>query len=193
MHNLACALAGRHQLDNAACALALIEAAEGQGITVSDMAARQGLQEVLWEGRLEWAERHPALLLDGAHNPAAAQELARYLGGWLASRPESRLILVWGMMRDKDHRGFFEPLQPLISELVLTQADMARSATVRELRAAAGDRLPRCHAAPVAADALALAKAQASKHDLICVTGSLMLVGEVKALLRGCGLSPLRG
>jgi len=191
--NLACALAGRHQLDNAACALALIEAAEGRGITVSDTAVRQGLQEVLWEGRLEWVGQHPAVLLDGAHNPAAAQELAMYLGGWLASRPESRLILVWGMMRDKDHRQFLEPLLPLVSELIVTQADMARSATVRELRAVAGDRLPRCHDSPVAAEALVLANTQAAPHDLICVTGSLMLVGEVKALIRGCGLSPLRG
>ena len=193
LNGLTCALAGRHQLDNAACAVALLEAAEERGISVNEAAVRQGLQSVPWEGRLEVLERGPVLLLDGAHNPAAAHVLAEYLTDWCASRPESRVILVLGMMRDKDHARFVEPFYRLVSEVVLTQADMARSASVQELRETVGSRFPQCHVAPAAADALALAKARVTAHDLICVTGSLMLVGEVKALVRGCGLSPLRG
>ncbi|SPP66786.1 bifunctional folylpolyglutamate synthase/dihydrofolate synthase [Nitrospira lenta] len=190
---LTSALAGRHQLDNAACALALLDAAEGRGISVDEAAVRRGLASVLWEGRLEVVERGPVLLLDGAHNPAAAHVLAEYLTEWCASRPESRLILVLGMMRDKDHARFVEPFYRLISEAILTQVDMARSASVEELRETVGFRFSPCHVAPSTADALALAKARATVQDLICVTGSLMLVGEVKALVRGCGLSPLRG
>jgi dihydrofolate synthase/folylpolyglutamate synthase len=163
LDGLTCALTGRHQLDNAACAVALIEAAEGRGLSVPDGAVRRGLESVVWEGRLEVVERGPVLLLDGAHNPAAAHVLAGYLTEWRASRPESRVILVLGMMRDKDHARFVEPFCRLVS------------------------------VAPGAAVALALAKARAAAQDLICVTGSLMLVGEVKALVRGCGLSPLRG
>ncbi len=193
LDGLTCALAGRHQLDNAACAMALLEAAERRGISVDEAAVRRGLESVPWEGRLEVVERGPVLLLDGAHNPAAAHVLAEYLAEWCASRPESRVILVLGMMRDKDHARFVEPFYRLVSEAVLTQADMARSATARELQDTIGSRFPHCHIAPSAADALALAKARAGAHDLICVTGSLMLVGEMKALVRGCGLSPLRG
>lgn len=193
LDGLTCALTGRHQLDNAACAVALLEAAEGRGLSIPDEAMRRGLESVVWEGRLEVAERGPVLLLDGAHNPAAAHVLAEYLTEWRASRPESRVILVLGMMRDKDHARFVEPLCRLVSEVVLTQADMARSATVQELRDTIGSRFSLCHVAPGTADALALAKARATAQDLICVTGSLMLVGEVKALVRGCGLSPLRG
>ncbi|MDQ1291086.1 MAG: dihydrofolate synthase / folylpolyglutamate synthase [Nitrospirota bacterium] len=193
LDGLTCALTGRHQLDNAACAVALLEAAEGRGILVNEEAVRRGLQSVQWEGRLEVLERGPVLLLDGAHNPAAAHVLAEYLAEWSATRPEARLILVLGMMRDKDHKHFVEPLHRLVSEVVLTQADMARSFSVQELREVIGSQFPLCHVAPSAADALALARARASAQDLICVTGSLMLVGEVKALVRGCGLSPLRG
>lgn len=190
---LTCVLAGLHQLDNAACAVALLEAAEGRGISVNEEAVRRGLQSVQWEGRLDVLERGPVLLLDGAHNPAAAHVLAEYLAEWSATRPEARLILVLGMMRDKDHKRFVEPLHRLVSEVVLTQADMARSSSVQELREVIGSQFPLCHVAPSAADALALAKSRATAQDLICVTGSLMLVGEVKALVRGCGLSPLRG
>ena len=101
------------------------EAAGGGGITVDETAVRRGLQAVPWEGRLEVLERGPDLVLDGAHNPAAALVLAEYLTEWRASRPEARVILVLGMMRDKDHVRFVEPLYRLVSEAVLTEADMA--------------------------------------------------------------------
>lgn len=193
LDGLTCALAGRHQLDNAACAVALLDAAAGRGISVDEAAVRGGLQAVPWEGRLEVLEHGPDLLLDGAHNPAAAHVLAEYLTEWRASRPEARVILVLGMMSDKDHVGFVEPLFRLVSEAILTEADMARSATVQELQRAIGSRFPHCHVVPNAAEALALARTCAGPQDLICVTGSLMLVGEIKAVVRGCGLSPLRG
>jgi len=70
---------------------------------------------------------------------------------------------------------------------------MARAATVEELCISLGDGSDSMHVAPHPADALALARRLAAPEDLICITGSLMLVGEVKALLRGCALSPIRG
>ena len=193
LEGLRCHLSGRHQLDNAACALALLEAAAQAGVTVDEGACRQGLQSVRWEGRLELIEAYPMVLLDGAHNPAAAGALAGYLREFLARHPDSRILLVLGMMRDKDHRGFVAPLHALVSEVVLTQAGLARSATVQELRGSlAGWRQP-IFENPLPAEALRHAKARATARDLICVTGSLMLLGDVKAAMRGCGLSPLRG
>ena len=190
---LRCGLAGRHQLDNAACVLAMLEAAGEIGGPVDETAVRQGLQSVTWEGRLELIEEYPRVLLDGAHNPAAATALAGSLQEYLSRSPDSRLILVWGMMRDKDHRGFIEPLLPLASEIVLTQAGLARSATVQELRGAlAGWRRPIIEASlPI--EALLAAKTRAAFGDLICVTGSLMLLGDLKAAVRGCVVSPILG
>lgn len=190
---LTCPLAGRHQLDNAACALALVEAVAAEGLLASEEAVRQGLRSVRWEGRLEIVGRHPTVVLDGAHNPAAAAVLADSLAEMMRERPSGRLILVFGMMRDKNHRGFIMPLRQLVGEIVLTQADLPRSATVPELRASLGDWMPFLHEAPVPADALALAKRLAGPDDVICVTGSLMLVGDITAIYRGCGLSPIRG
>ena len=189
---LTCGLAGRHQLDNAACAIALLEAA-GQAGVGDEAAIREGLQSVKWEGRLELIDEYPKVLLDGAHNPAAAAALARYLQEYLAHQPTSRLILVWGMMRDKDHRGFIAPLLSLASEIVLTQANIARSATVQELRASLAEWHRPILEASLPAEALMVARKRATSSDLICVAGSLMLVGDVKAAVRGCGLSPIRG
>ena len=190
---LTCALEGRHQLDNAACALALLGAAASQGIVVTAEAVRAGLHAVDWAGRLEVVDHDPTILLDGAHNPAAARVLADYLTRSARSHPVRPVVLVLGMMRDKDHRGFVEPLRGLIDEVVLTQADLPRSATAQELRAALDGLLPHPHVMPSLSDAMALARQLSTPDGLVCVTGSLMLVGECKAWLRGCGLSPLRG
>ena len=190
---LTCVLAGRHQLDNAACALALLEAAAPQGIVITPEAARTGLQAVSWAGRLEVVDRRPTILLDGAHNPAAANVLADFLAGADRLRPSRPVILVLGMMRDKDHRGFVEPLRSLVDEVVLTQADLPRSATAQELQSSLGDLLSHPHAMPSLSDAMALARQLATPDGLVCVTGSLMLVGECKAWLHGRVCSPLRG
>jgi dihydrofolate synthase/folylpolyglutamate synthase len=133
------------------------------------------------------------VLLDGAHNPAAAEALARHLEAFQRHHPDSRIILVLGMMRDKDHHGFVASLKRVVSEVILTQAGLARSATVHELRASLTDWHQPIHDEAVPAEALMFAKTRAMSRDLICVTGSLMLLGDVKAAMRGCGLSPLRG
>lgn len=98
-----------------------------------------------------------------------------------------------GMMRDKQPRGFFHPLRPYVDDVIMTQADLPRAMSGTDLRTALQDLAPSAHVAAAPADALALARQLVDPGDLICVAGSLMLVGEVKALLRGCRLSPVRG
>jgi dihydrofolate synthase/folylpolyglutamate synthase len=195
---LSCPLRGTHQLDNLGCALMMTELAAERGLTIPEQAVRDGVCRVEWEGRLETVEREPMLLLDGAHNPAAAEALSDYLRQ-LRTRPghsthsDCSVILLIGMMRDKDHSGFLRALVPLADQVVLAQAGLARSAPVETLRAAIPVGGPPVHVEPTVADALALARRLARPSDVICVTGSLMIIGEVKALLRGSALSPLRG
>ena len=188
-----CGLVGRHQWDNAACTLALLEAADQRGMPLDERAVLEGLRTVSWEGRLETIDETPHVVLDGAHNPAAAEVLARYLTDYSAQHPDSRIILVWGMMRDKDHRGFITPLLPVVSEIVLTQAALARSARVHELRAVLDEWSGPVQEAMLPTDAVALARSRAMPQDLLCITGSLMLLGDIKAAIRGCDLSPIRG
>lgn len=193
IEGIECGLVGRHQLDNAACALALLEAAGQRGIPLEEESVLEGLRTVSWEGRLETIDEAPRVLLDGAHNPAAADVLARYLADYAVQHPASRIIFVWGMMRDKDHRGFITPLLPVVSEIVLTQAALARSATVHELRAALDEWSGSVLEAILPTDAVTLARNRAMSQDLICIAGSLMLLGDIKAAMRGCDLSPIRG
>jgi dihydrofolate synthase/folylpolyglutamate synthase len=192
-HHLSCPLQGRFQVDNVACAVAMIELARERGLVVPDQAVRTGLQHVIWEGRLEIVGEAPTILVDGAHNSAASVVLAEYLAEWRGTNPTAKIHLVVGMMRDKRPREFLAPLLPLIDSVILTQAELPRASTGSDLREVLRDCLPVAQVAATSADALACAKRSAAPSDLICVTGSLMLVGEVKAFLRGCSLSPIRG
>jgi len=191
--HLSCPLQGRFQLDNLACAVALVELAGERGVRVPESAVRAGLQQVAWEGRLETVGAAPTIMLDGAHNPAAAVALAEYVAAWRRAKPTARVSLILGMMRDKHPREFLVPLLPLIDRLLLTQADFSRASSGAELRALLRGSAPFAEVAATPADALAGATGSAAPSDLICITGSLMLVGEVKAFLRGCSLSPVRG
>ena len=191
--DLSCPLLGAHQLENCACALSLVESARRDRLAIQEPAIREGFRTVQWEGRLEIVARDPLTVLDGAHNPAAARALADYLRTFRLSNPMSRVILVLAMMRDKDHRGFVEFFKGLVDEVVVTQADLKRCATADELLPLVVETWPRARTNARVSGALDAAKQLARPQDLICVTGSLMLVGEVKASLRGCGLSRLRG
>ena len=189
---LTCPLPGRHQLENAGCALAMMEAAAEQGFRVSEGAVRRGLGSVAWEGRLEAVEHDPLVVLDGAHNPAAACAVADYLKRFRTMRG-GRVVLVTGFMQDKDHRGFLSAVLPYVDEVVLTRVQMSRAATVEELSESLQGWPGLVHTTTHSGDALAHARRITSARDMICITGSLMLVGEIKALLRGCEVSLLRG
>jgi len=190
---LSCPLAGRHQLINAACALALLEAAAEPTLPVSEAAVREGLRRVRWGGRLETVDSRPRIVLDGAHNPDAASVVAAYVADLRRERPGSRVILVVGIMRDKDRQGFLDRLLPHVDDVITTQVRHPRAATAHELGASLHARGVPAHVVPDPADAIARARGMAASDDLILITGSLMLVGEAKAILLGCGLSPLRG
>jgi dihydrofolate synthase / folylpolyglutamate synthase len=195
--DLTCPLAGRHQLDNAACALAMLDVAQERGTRISEASIRMGLRTVRWPGRLEITGWQPEILLDGAHNPQAAGVLAAYLTAENARRSSaaSRLILVVGMMRDKDRGAVLARLAgtPGASHLILTKAMHPRAAEPEELaQAAAGLGIPVEIMSSVPA-ALARARALAHRNDTICVTGSLSVVGEAKAALENTTVSDLRG
>jgi dihydrofolate synthase/folylpolyglutamate synthase len=176
------ALRGRHQLTNAALAVALAETLADDGFKITREHVVEGLESAEHAGRLELIESGGrTLLLDGAHNPAGARALRAYLDEF-----EGRKVtMVFGAMRDKALAEIGAVLFPAAERLVLTKPRSPRAATVEELlRAVPADDPPRSVAlAPSAADALTVARAQTPTGGTICVTGSLYLVGEIKALL----------
>ena len=180
---LRCPLLGDHQQCNAAAALALLEIGALKGLKVSESAVRHGLNQVRWEGRLETVSQCPWIVLDGAHNAAAAEVLVSFFSRVLVSDPSKKLLLVVGMMRDKNHAAFFEVINSLAHDLIVTQATISRAASVQELSQALPNNTAPVQAIANPREAMIMAKRLARPNDLICVTGSLILVGEIRDCL----------
>lgn len=184
-------LAGAHQRDNAAAALAIVDHLEALGqLCASPEQRRRGLERARMPGRLETLAWSPRIIIDGAHNPHAARMLAQAM----ADLPE-RPVLVLAVSADKDVAGIVGPLAGGARALVVTRYSQARSmpvADLDELCARVAPDVPRVMAGDVAtALAMAVATAVDRPRDLagsagiVLATGSLFLAGEVRQLLCG--------
>jgi dihydrofolate synthase / folylpolyglutamate synthase len=177
---LHCPLAGRHQISNAALAVAAVEQVGDAGFRVGEEAVSEGLKQTRWEGRLEILRRSPLLIVDGAHNPAGVATLCRALSD---DFPHRRLILLFGVLGDKDYRTMTKRLFPLADRVILTRPHSERALSPDLLLAAAGA----VSGVEVVEDpdrALRHALSLAGEDDLICAAGSLYLVGEIKKLIQ---------
>ena len=176
-------LLGRHQTRNAAVAVAVIESLLERGLAeVSDEEVRGGLAAPDCHGRIELVSREPFIVLDVAHNVASAQALVETLRAELTY---GKAVFVVGMSRDKDVEGILETLVPFADEIIFTKIDNPRSCDPAELLAKARPIQSHVRATtqPDPGQALADAKAQCGPNDLLCITGSFYLAGEMKRLL----------
>jgi dihydrofolate synthase/folylpolyglutamate synthase len=175
-------LLGEHQAANTAVAVASVEQLRVQGLHISDRAVAAGLREVAWPARLEVVGRSPLVVLDCAHNVASALALVETLQ---ASFPPARRLLVFASSGDKDIAGIFRVLAPHFAQAFLTRyANSPRAATAEhlaELLQAAGG-LP-ATLSPTPAAAYQAARAAAGPDDLICITGSVFLAGELRPVI----------
>ena len=182
---------------NTGVALATLEMLEQHGFSVDDTVIREGLQEVAWPGRLEHfcldSENNKQVecgssgsinyLFDGAHNPAGVASLIEALEN---DFDYDRLILLWAAMEDKDLTKTLPVIAPQADILILTMVEYERSAEPEHLKSllSAEDQkkaiceksLPR---------ALAKAAELAGDKDLICIAGSLYMIGEARSMLLG--------
>jgi dihydrofolate synthase / folylpolyglutamate synthase len=176
---LRCPLAGKHQISNAALALAAVEMIGDAGFRMEEAVVIEGLRQTHWEGRLEILQRLPLLLVDGAHNPAGVATLCRALQN---DFPRRRLILIFGVLGDKDYRMMARRLFPLADRVILTRPHNERALSPEDLRSAAGRFHKNIEVVENPGDALRYSLSLAGKEDLVCAAGSLYLVGEIKKL-----------
>lgn len=180
LENLHLPLAGRHQVVNAATALGGLEVLERWGYYNLDAEQiREGLVKTRWPGRLELLGVQPPVLLDGAHNFAGIVALRQALQEEYTYR---RLIVVLGIMADKDLRGMLLRLAPLADRIILTRPKYERAAEPESLRAVAGEFTERTELIRPVGEALERAMGLATSEDLVLVTGSLYFIGEVKEI-----------
>jgi dihydrofolate synthase/folylpolyglutamate synthase len=187
-------LLGPHQAHNAAVALAAFDvlAEVEPRLTVSPDDVTRGFATLKWPARVEILGHRPLLVIDGAHNGASAEALADTLR---ACFPAVRRTLVFGTTRDKDLRGQLQALLPLFDEVIATRyVENPRSLSSETVVSAVLMLSGRsAHIAADPAEALDLARSLTAPDGLICVTGSLFLAAEARAVVLHHQAAPLIG
>lgn len=168
-------LVGDHQLDNASCAIAAVEALRFFGTEVAVDSVRKGIYNTLWPARCEVVNQKPLVVIDGAQNVASCQALAKAIRNNFSYR---KLILVLGVSSDKDALGMCACLYPLADEVILTKADNPRARAPEELTAYFEGK--DIYSTTDVAAAKQRAMGRAGKKDLILVAGSLFVAGEMR-------------
>lgn len=175
-------LRGNYQGDNAACALASLAELGERGFEVTDSDIRKGLRRANWPGRLEWHRGQPAFLFDAAHNVAGCKTLSQYLDD--LDFP-GRVVLLFGSMRDKDHRRMLSAFDGRVERRVYAAPRVYRSESPERLA-----KLREGTAARSVRDAVARAKRAAGPDGLVVVAGSIFLVSEARALVKNVRTDP---
>ncbi|MFO7761280.1 MAG: folylpolyglutamate synthase/dihydrofolate synthase family protein [Desulfobia sp.] len=177
-------LKGGYQRDNAALSLAVLERLAGLGFEVEEPLVREGLSRVVWPGRLEYFRSGGYYyLLDGAHNPAGIAGLREALD---LNFNYDKLICVWTSMSDKDVSKTLLKFIDRCDKIIFTRPEKERSALTEDLRQVLSvDDRRKALCLDEVPDALAAARRLASDQDLICIAGSLYLVGYARRLLLG--------
>ena len=173
-------LLGRFQAENAAVVVATVRTLREQRVPLTTDHLRGGLARVRWPGRLQVLERNPLLVLDGAHNGASALRLAEAVREEL---PHERCIIVIGTSADKDVSAIAAALAPVADRVFATRSEHARAAAPETIAAAFGSLGVANEAVDSVAEALTLACASAGPQDMVCVTGSLFVVGDALSAL----------
>jgi len=171
-------LKGSHQVINATAALGAMEVLENLGYRVSTEALVDGLREVEWPGRLEMVSASPRVILDGAHNPAGALALKESLKKEFQYQ---HLILLVGIMKDKNSRSMLHLLAPLADHIILTKPHTDRATPPPLLKKTLGWNGKNAEVEEDLKKAIDRGLSLTREEDLLCITGSLYTVGEARA------------
>jgi dihydrofolate synthase/folylpolyglutamate synthase len=179
-------LVGPHQAQNALTARLAVDLLRRQGYVIPEDALREGFSRAYWPGRVEVAEHSPLVILDGTHNPAGAIALRDAVSPHLKGK---RVVLVMGMMADKDVSQVAAILAPLSACAIATRVDNPRAMDTGSLSNILGTHIP-TQSVEDPMKALDLAKEMAGKGGAVLVTGSLYLIGAVKECLGQTAVVP---
>ncbi|MGQ9823689.1 MAG: bifunctional folylpolyglutamate synthase/dihydrofolate synthase [Desulfotomaculales bacterium] len=179
--NLFLPLLGRHQLANAASAVAVAELLAEKGYGIGREAIYAGLAKTVWPARLEVYPGEPAVIVDGAHNHAGARSLRRALDDYF---PDKGIIFVLGMLGDKEHAKVVGELIPRARAVVVTRPESPRAGGWERVAEEARRCLFAVYVVEKIEDALKMAFSLARPQDVVCVTGSLYMVAEARELIR---------
>ncbi len=178
-YNLRLTLPGRHQLENAICAIIAAELAEPIGIKVTSTGASLGFRDIKWPGRLQRISKEPEVILDVGHNPTAMKTLYEYFKEFYHGR---YVATVFGILSDKDANLMLTELNRFANVIIITEPVTDRAADSETLARQASHITSNFQIIPHVRDAFKAVLDHAKDDDIVLVTGSHYTVGEVLSL-----------
>lgn len=179
--DLAIRLLGRHQLMNAALAVEAAHELTKKGFEIDSAHIRSGLVNTGWPGRMEKISEHPAVIIDGAHNPEGVAVLKNNLKELY---PDQSLILVCGMMKDKDYMNMIRQVLPFSKKVMTVSPDPYRGFDPFETAQRLSNEGTEAEAFDSVASVVDKLKQESSSKDTVIVMGSLYLIGEFRKYWR---------
>jgi dihydrofolate synthase/folylpolyglutamate synthase len=162
---------GSHQEENARTAVAGVKVLRKLGIKISDAQLNRGLRRAYWPGRLQIVGKKPLMILDGAHNPAGARALFKYL-----SKLHKKFTFIIGMQSNKDADDFIGIIRPVADRFIAARSShpnaLSKEVIAKKIENAGGK-------AVIAKDLKSAVMLAKKSGDPVCVTGSLYLVGDM--------------
>ena len=168
-------LAGIYQKENAVAALNALKVLDGLGFPTTAEQKKEGLEKVSWNGRFTVLDTEPLFVVDGAHNPAAADMLVQSIEHYFKGK---RLIYIMGVFSDKDYQSVIRKTAPLADQIFTIQTpDNVRALPAQELAEAIKEINPHVEAAESVEAAVEKAYGLAEDKDVILAFGSLSFIG----------------
>ena len=176
-------LFGEHQALNCGLAMAIIDRLKSRGLPIDDQKAMDGLAKAAISGRMEIIRETPKIMVDAAHNAASVDALMRAIGQHV---PYDSLVVIFGCCGDKDVEGMLGRIAAGADKVIFTKVNSIRSANPHELALRYTETYGKmAQVTDNLRQALEIAFRAVTKEDLICVTGSFYLAGEVKRMIQG--------
>ena len=175
-------LLGKHQLQNGCTALETLEALRGKGWKIPDEAILEGFRTAVWPGRFECVRTEPTVIIDGGHNQQCAEAIADALKEYF---PGKKCTFLIGVMADKNFQGIFDALLPLAERVFAVTPDSPRALKALRLCEKLKEEYGYTEAVPCGSleEGLTELLNTATGEDLICICGSLYMVGDARKLL----------
>ncbi|MEY8275571.1 bifunctional folylpolyglutamate synthase/dihydrofolate synthase [Blautia marasmi] len=170
-------LAGTYQVTNAALALEAVEALRKLGYSLTEDQVRKGMKAAFWRGRFSVIHKNPVVVIDGAHNPAAAKVLKDSLETYFQGK---NLHFIMGVFADKDYQSVIEMTAPLAKHIITIETPgNPRALSAVKLKEAVEKVNPSVEAAGSIREAVEKSMKNTQKDDVIAAFGSLSFLGEL--------------
>lgn len=179
-YELNLSLLGKHQILNAAVVVTAIEVLGNHGLEISEENIKNGLENVRWKGRLEIIKKEPLIVIDGAHNLDGIESLTENINTYFKY---NKLKLILGILSDKDVYKMVEKIVPLSDKVYTVTPNSERAEIASELKKVVKEYNENVESYVSYSDALNEAINDASVDDLILISGSLYMIGDMRKLI----------